>query len=98
LGTLRTRLWTEQRQFWFCKTRVGFNSALTQLVPTILGVLDEDSEELLINPNLVENERHKLNVERRKQKSDYSAYDEETVDEFGMVGYFYHDSNLIPHF
>lgn len=49
-----------------------------------LGVLDDDTEELLVNPNMVDDERHKRNVEKRKQKSDYSAYDEDTIDEFGM--------------
>ncbi|KAI6190497.1 U4/U6.U5 tri-snRNP-associated protein 1 [Aphelenchoides bicaudatus] len=46
-------------------------------------VLDDDTEEMLVNPNMVENEHHKRNVEKRKQKSDYSAYEEETIDEFG---------------
>jgi hypothetical protein len=50
-------------------------------------VLDEDSEELLINPNMMDDERHKRNVEKRKQKSDYTPYDEDTLDEHGMVSY-----------
>ena len=40
---------------------------------------------MLINPNLVDNERHKRNVERKKQKSDYNPYDEEELDEYGLV-------------
>lgn len=51
---------------------------------------------MLINPKMAENERHKRNIERRKQKSDYSAYDEETVDEFGMVSYFLTSIEIIP--
>jgi U4/U6.U5 tri-snRNP-associated protein 1 len=39
----------------------------------------------LINPNLIDNERHKRNIERRKQKSDYKPYEDEEVDEYGMV-------------
>ncbi|KAI6219593.1 U4/U6.U5 tri-snRNP-associated protein 1 [Aphelenchoides fujianensis] len=47
-------------------------------------VLD-DQDDVLINPNMVDNERHKKNVERRKQKSDYKPYEEEEVDEFGEI-------------
>ncbi|CAB3399413.1 unnamed protein product [Caenorhabditis bovis] len=45
------------------------------------GVLD-DGDEVLVNPNLLENERHVRNVELRKRKDHYRNYDEE-VDEFG---------------
>uniref|UniRef100_A0A1I7RX34 U4/U6.U5 tri-snRNP-associated protein 1 n=1 Tax=Bursaphelenchus xylophilus TaxID=6326 RepID=A0A1I7RX34_BURXY len=57
----------------------------TVLVLEDRGVLDEDGEEILINPNLVDNERHKKNVELRKQKKDYNPYDDDEVDEFGMT-------------
>jgi hypothetical protein len=41
---------------------------------------------VLINPNMLENERHKLMVERRKKKAThYQAYEEEEMDEFGQV-------------
>ena len=47
--------------------------------------MEEDDEEMLINPNMLENERHKLNVERRKKKAThYQSYDEE-IDEFGQA-------------
>ncbi|KAI6237125.1 hypothetical protein M3Y95_00232100 [Aphelenchoides besseyi] len=48
-------------------------------------VLDDNEGEVLINPNLVENERHKKNVELRKRKSNYKPYEEDEVDEFGEV-------------
>ena len=53
----------------------------------IVDVLAEDDDEVLMNPNLVENEMHKKNVELRKRKDRYNAY-EENLDEFGNVRYF----------
>lgn len=53
----------------------------------LLDVLDDDDEEVLINPNLLENERHKRNVELRKRKSNYQPYEQE-LDEFGQVFLF----------
>ncbi|KAI3414210.1 hypothetical protein GPALN_011667 [Globodera pallida] len=47
-------------------------------------ILDEAEDEVLINPNMLENERHKLNVEKRKKKDNYQPYEEE-VDEFGQI-------------
>ncbi|KAF7635704.1 hypothetical protein Mgra_00004798 [Meloidogyne graminicola] len=47
---------------------------------------EDGDEEVLINPNMLENERHKLNVERRKKKAThYQAYEEEEIDEFGQI-------------
>lgn len=46
-------------------------------------MLDEDGDEVLINPNLIENEMHKRNVELRKKTGSYKPYEEE-VDEYGM--------------
>uniref|UniRef100_A0A1I8AZM1 U4/U6.U5 tri-snRNP-associated protein 1 n=1 Tax=Meloidogyne hapla TaxID=6305 RepID=A0A1I8AZM1_MELHA len=47
---------------------------------------EDADEEVLINPNMVENERTKLNVERRKKKAThYQAYEEEEIDEFGQI-------------
>uniref|UniRef100_A0A183BUD5 U4/U6.U5 tri-snRNP-associated protein 1 n=1 Tax=Globodera pallida TaxID=36090 RepID=A0A183BUD5_GLOPA len=40
-------------------------------------ILDEAEDEVLINPNMLENERHKLNVEKRKKKDNYQPYEEE---------------------
>ncbi|CAD5225951.1 unnamed protein product [Bursaphelenchus okinawaensis] len=57
----------------------------TILVLEDRNVLDDDGEEVLINPNLIDNERHKKNVELRKQKKDYNPYEDEEVDEFGMT-------------
>uniref|UniRef100_A0A0N5AQA4 U4/U6.U5 tri-snRNP-associated protein 1 n=1 Tax=Syphacia muris TaxID=451379 RepID=A0A0N5AQA4_9BILA len=42
-----------------------------------------DEEEVLINPNLVDNKRYERNVELRKRKSRYEPYAED-FDEFGM--------------
>lgn len=55
----------------------------TILVLKDKNVLDEDDEEVLINPNLLENERHKRNVELKKKRSNYKPYEEE-FDEFGQ--------------
>uniref|UniRef100_A0A915EEI4 U4/U6.U5 tri-snRNP-associated protein 1 n=1 Tax=Ditylenchus dipsaci TaxID=166011 RepID=A0A915EEI4_9BILA len=49
------------------------------------GVLEDNDEEVLINPNLLENERHKRNIELKKKKGNYQPYeDDEAVDEFGQ--------------
>ncbi|KAK0412728.1 hypothetical protein QR680_006372 [Steinernema hermaphroditum] len=54
----------------------------TILVLQDKSVLDDDGEEVLVNPNLVENEMHKKNVELRKRKEVYRPY-EQAMDEFG---------------
>jgi U4/U6.U5 tri-snRNP-associated protein 1 len=53
----------------------------------IKGILEDDEDEVLINPNMIENERHKLHMERRKKKAThYQAYEDgEEIDEFGQV-------------
>ncbi|KAL3067946.1 hypothetical protein niasHT_037936 [Heterodera trifolii] len=56
----------------------------TVLVLQDKDILEDGADEVLINPNMLENERHKLNVERRKKKDHYNPYEEE-VDEFGQV-------------
>lgn len=48
------------------------------------GVLD-DGDEVLVNPNMIDDERTKRNVELKKRKDAYRPYDEQ-VDELGMVG------------
>ena len=48
------------------------------------GVLDE-SEDTLLNPNLVEVEKASKNVEMKKGKPGYNPYEDEEVDEFGNV-------------
>lgn len=47
-------------------------------------MLADDDEEVLINPNLVDKERLKRNLEIKKKKTDYNPYTED-VDEFGMT-------------
>jgi U4/U6.U5 tri-snRNP-associated protein 1 len=48
-------------------------------------VLDEDGEEVLINPTLMYSEQLQKNRKIREKKSGYNPYDEEEVDEFGVV-------------
>ncbi|CCD67759.1 SNU66/SART1 family protein [Caenorhabditis elegans] len=50
------------------------------------GVLD-DGDEVLVNPNLLDNERHVRNVELRKRKDPNRNFDED-VDEFGNAKNF----------
>lgn len=44
---------------------------------------------MLINPNLVENQRHQKNAELRKRKDRYEPYKEE-LDDFGIVCFDMH--------
>ncbi|KHN88507.1 U4/U6.U5 tri-snRNP-associated protein 1 [Toxocara canis] len=55
----------------------------TVLILEDRSVLD-DGDEVLVNPNLIENKRHEKNAELRKRKDPYQAYSEE-VDELGML-------------
>ena len=48
------------------------------------GVLD-DVDDVLLNVNMVDDEKAAKNVDLRKGKPDYNPYQEETVDEFGNV-------------
>ena len=45
-------------------------------------ILEED-EDILVNVNIVENERHQRNVENKRKGADYQAFEEE-FDEFGL--------------
>lgn len=45
-------------------------------------VLDEE-DDVLVNVNMVDDERYKRNVENMKKKNPYNAYDIEELDEFG---------------
>jgi U4/U6.U5 tri-snRNP-associated protein 1 len=47
-------------------------------------VLDE-SEDVLMNINMVESEKAAKNVELKKGKPTYNPYDDEEVDELGNV-------------
>lgn len=40
--------------------------------------MDEQGEDVLVNPNLLDDERHRKNVELRKKKPGYNPYEEET--------------------
>lgn len=42
---------------------------------------------MLVNPNLMDNERYKRNIENRKKGDRYKPYDED-VDEWGNVSGF----------
>ena len=49
-----------------------------------VGVLDEN-DDVLLNVNIVDDEKAAKNVELKKGKPGYNPYDEEEVDEFGNV-------------
>ena len=51
------------------------------------GVLDEDADDTLINVNIIDDERAAKNVENKKKKPGYQAYDDSEFDEFGTVCY-----------
>ncbi|XP_018575453.1 U4/U6.U5 tri-snRNP-associated protein 1 [Anoplophora glabripennis] len=46
------------------------------------GVLDED-EDVLVNVNMLDNERYRKSVENKKKKILYNAYEDDEFDEFG---------------
>lgn len=52
---------------------------------SISGVLDEEEEDVLVNVNIVDDERAEKNVENKKKNPDYKPYDEPEFDEYGMV-------------
>ena len=58
---------------------------LSSFVP-MAGVLDDDDEDVLINVNIIDDERAEKNVDNKKKKPDYKPYDEPEFDEYGMVG------------
>lgn len=45
-------------------------------------VLDEE-DDVLVNVNMLDDERYKKNLENKKKKNPYNAYDVEELDEFG---------------
>lgn len=63
--------------------------SLKILVP---GVLEEE-EDVLENVNIVDSERYAKNVENKKKKPDYKAYEEPEFDEFGIVSCSILESN-----
>ena len=54
------------------------------LIFCFAGVLD-DTDDVLLNVNVVEDEKAAKNVELKKGKPGYNPYEEEQVDEFGNV-------------
>lgn len=64
------------------KFREGSNIVLTLKDK---GVLDEDNEDVLINVNIIDDEKAEKNVENKKKKPDYKPYDEPQFDEYGML-------------
>lgn len=52
---------------------------------SLSGVLDEDVDDTLINVNLLDDERAAKNVENKKKKPGYQAYDDSEFDEYGTV-------------
>jgi len=52
---------------------------------SLTGVLDEDADDTLINVNLIDDERAAKNVENKKKKPGYQAYDDPEFDEYGTV-------------
>lgn len=52
-------------------------------------MLDEEEGDILINVNIVDDEKVEKNVEFKKKKLDYNFYDVGDVDEYGMVIYVY---------
>lgn len=46
------------------------------------GVLEE-SDDVLVNVNMIDNEKYKKNVENKKKKIQYNAYEDQEYDEFG---------------
>lgn len=48
-------------------------------------MLDEEEGDILINVNIVDDEKVEKNVEFKKKKLDYNFYDVGDVDEYGMV-------------
>lgn len=52
----------------------------------LLGVLEEEGGDVLVNVNIVDNEKAKKNVELRKKKPEYKPYEEEeSVDDMVLV-------------
>ena len=52
---------------------------------TLSGVLDDDADDTLVNVNLIDDERAAKNVENKKKKPGYQAYDDSEFDEYGTV-------------
>ena len=49
------------------------------------GVLDDDADDTLVNVNLIDDEKALRNVENKKRKPGYQAYDDSEFDDYGTV-------------
>ena len=49
------------------------------------GILDKDNEDILVNVNMMDDERAIENVENKKRRPDYKPYEEQDMDEYGML-------------
>ena len=58
---------------------------LLTVVSFISGVLDEEEDDVLVNVNIIDDERAQKNVENKKKNPEYKPYDEPEFDEYGMV-------------
>jgi U4/U6.U5 tri-snRNP-associated protein 1 len=47
------------------------------------GVVDEDPDDVLINVNMVDDEKYRKNLENKKKKIVYNAYEDQEFDELG---------------
>lgn len=54
------------------------------MLVSVAGVLEEDPD-VLVNVNILDDERHKKNLDNKTKKSGYKAYEDEEEDEFGLV-------------
>ena len=50
-----------------------------------IGVLDEEDGDVLINVNMLDNEKASKNVENKLKKPTYKPYDEDEFEDDGMV-------------
>ncbi|XP_030761590.1 U4/U6.U5 tri-snRNP-associated protein 1 [Sitophilus oryzae] len=46
-------------------------------------VLDEEDDDVLVNVNMIDNEKYKKNIENKTKKIHYNAYEDQEFDEFG---------------
>ena len=49
------------------------------------GVLDDDESDVLVNVNMIDEEKANKNIEKKKAKPGYTPFDDDQTDEFGNV-------------
>ena len=59
-------------------------------------MLEEDEGDVLVNVNIQDDEKAKENIENRLKKPTYKPYEEDEIDEFGMVCCFLSKFLFIP--